>query len=538
MKRIYIFLLLFPFLLNGCTDFLEPDQVNLVYNEVFWKNQNDAERALNGVYALYRGVMVDGNWYERGDATTGFFNRGWNGGSSDALYKPGDFSSASSTQRSWGNLEGLSDWSNFYKVIAHANLVIKKIEGMSDDLFQEGKKQQFLGEAYFMRGLVYFNILRIWGNAPYISDAIESSTQVINDDLTPVLIGRTKDTDLAANILEDIEKAIQMLDYQQPGTADWGIRASRASAEALSGHANLWMHFLATRDNLANPGQYLTKAVTSLESLKNNGGYILESYEGADALTRLYKGQSSEAIFELNISSEQNESYRIDHGGVVRLTCKVVSLDGDATKDRSSSVNFVPRSQKELIYPDYDFDQRTGDRRANLFFDVWYSHYNEPFSDVSSTSTDRNLVTWMKKYSMMTIDASRAWNEYSAYFAEANIPVFRYTDAILLLAEAYAKSGQPGKAVDIVNTIRERAGLTPYTGDNLLKEVLQQRISELIGEGQIYFDMVRNNYFPNPQVMDQARYQQQGYYWPVSGNILVSNKMVSQTPYWNGKTSW
>lgn len=537
MKRIYIFLLLIPFL-SGCTDFLEPDQVNLVYNEVFWKSQNDAERALNGVYALYRGLMIDGNWYERGDVTTGFFNRGWNGGSSDALYRPGDFSSASTTQRSWGGLEGLSEWSDFYKVIAHANLVIKKIEDMPDDIFREGKKKQFLGEAYYLRALVYFNILRNWGHAPYISDAIESSTQVINDDLTPVLIGRTKDTDLATKVLEDIEIAVQSLGYSLPGSSDWGIRASKGAAEALSGHANMWMYFLATRDNLNNPGQYLTKAVSSLESLRANGGYSLETYSDAGALSRLYKGQSSEAIFELNVSSDQNESYRIDHGGVVRLTSKVVSLDGDATKDRASSVNWIPMSQKALIYPDYDFEEREGDLRANLFFDAWHSHYNEPFSDVSSTSTDRTLVTWMKKYSMMTVDASRAWNEYSAYFAEANIPVFRYTDALLLLAEAYVKTGQEGNAIAIVNEIRNRAGLTPYSGDNLLHEVLQQRISELIGEGQIFYDMVRNNYFPNPQVMDNARYQQQGYYWPVSGNILVSNKMIAQTPYWNGKTSW
>ena len=36
----------------GCKDFLEPQQVDLIYNEVFWKTQTDAEVGLSGVYAL------------------------------------------------------------------------------------------------------------------------------------------------------------------------------------------------------------------------------------------------------------------------------------------------------------------------------------------------------------------------------------------------------------------------------------------------------------------------------------------------------
>jgi hypothetical protein len=194
--------------------------------------------------------------------------------------------------------------------------------------------------------------------------------------------------------------------------------------------------------------------------------------------------------------------------------------------------------QKSLIFPEYNFNTQSGDIRPNLFYAAWDSPYNDSFSDVSTTSRDRNLVTWMKKYDIMSLDPSHTWNEYIAYFAEANIPVFRYTDAYLLLAEAYIKANQPAKAKVIVDNIRLRAGLQSYTGSDLLKEVLQQRIGELLGEGQIFYDLVRNNYFPNSQVMDNARYLQQGYYWPVSSAILVNNKLISQTPYWNGKTTW
>jgi len=538
MKKILIVLLISP-ILFGCSDFLEPKQVDVVYNEVFWKSQNDAETGLLGIYALYRGLKVNpNNWYDRGDFTTGFFRSGWNGGSSNYLYQPGDFSTPSSTNKSWGSLEDLSDWSNFYKVVSQANMVIHEIELMPDDVFASGMKDQFLGEAYFMRALVYFDILRIWGNAPYFTDMIESSGQVIDENLSPVTIPRTKDTEIAKNTLADAAIAVSKLKYSTNGSDGWGIRANKGSAEALVGHLNMWMYFLAVRDNLPDPSQYLTAAIKTLESMVANGGYSLVSYSSQDPLSVLYGNVSSESVFYLNVSSAQNESYRVDWGGIQYVTIKLTPIDGDNTKDRTSSINWVPRNLKNVMYPDYDFNTGDGDIRCHLFFDAWDSYYIDPFSDVSQTATDRTLVTWMKKYSMVSPDPSSNYNEYVAYFADADIPIFRYTDLYLLLAEAYVKSGQPAKALPIVDEIRSRAGLDPYSGSDLLHEVLQQRICELIGEGQLFFDMVRNNYFPNSGIMDPVRYQQQGYYWPVASDVLTRNKQIKQTPYWNGKTTW
>jgi len=538
MKKILIIVLIFP-VLFGCSDFLEPEQVNVVYNEVFWKTQSDAEVGLLGIYGLYRGLKVNSeNWYDKGDFTTGFFRGGWNGGSSSRLYQVGDFSTPTGDNKSWGALEGPSNWSDFYKVVSQANMVIHKLEAMPDNVFASGVKDKFIGEAYFMRALVYFDILRIWGNAPLFLDMVESSDQVIDEDLSPVTIPRAKDTDIAQNVLADAALAVSKLKYGTIGSSEWGIRANRGSAEALLGHANMWMHFLAVRDNLPEPAQYLTAAINALESMKTNGGYSLVSYSSGDPLRALYEYTSSESVFCLNVSSAQNESYRVDHGGIQYITSKLTPLDGDITKDRASHINWVPRNLKNVMYPEYDFDTQTGDIRCHLFFEAWDSHYNDPFSDVSSTATDRTMVTWMKKYAMVSPDPSREWNEYVAYFAEADIPIFRYTDLHLLLAEAYVKSGQSGKALPLVNEIRSRAGLNPYSGGDLLREILQQRICELIGEGQLFFDMVRNNYFPNSGTMDPVRYQQQGYYWPVASDVLTRNKQIKQTPYWNGKTQW
>lgn len=532
-KVIYLLAVAIIIIGPGCKkDFLSPKQIGLVYNEVFWKSEKDAEKALFGTYALYRGLMVNAQMYNRGDATTGLLNRGWNGGSSNAFYQPGNFADVNGTQKSWGALESYADWNGFYKVVAQTNLVISKIEAMSEDLFTTGKKEEILGEAYFLRALTYYNIARIWGNAPLTTESIESSTQVITPENTLIDVPRSTDIEIMDQVLADVSVAVANLKFGTPGSATWGIRANKGSALALEGHAHLWMAFLKKRDGL-DFNTHITAAVASLESVVNGGHYNLADYSSVTAIQNMYKGQSSEAVFELNVSLDQSETYRADHGGIEFLTAKLPPLDGDVSKDRASSINFVPYSRKTFIYPEYPED-----KRADLFWDAWSSNYDEPFSDVSQVATDRNKVTWMKKFATFSLDPAHQWNEYNAYFAESNIPVFRYTGIKLLLAEAYVKNNENGKALMIVNEIRRRAGLNDYTGGELLAEVLQQRTAELIGEGQIFFDYVRNNYFPFASAMTADRYAQEGYYWPVSGKIITTNKLITQTPYWDGKTIW
>lgn len=527
----------------SCEDLLNPRQIDLIYNEVFWETQTDAEVGISGVYALYRGLMADAhNWYSRGDATTGFVKSGWNGGSPRGLYTVGNYTDITVDEKMWGSsgLEGYCDWSPFYKVVAQANLVIAKVEAMDESVFDDGVKTRILGEAYYLRALTYFHILRIWGDAPYISESIESSSQVISEDLTPILIPRTDDIEIASNVIADAKNAVDMLQYGNTADARWGIFANKGSANALYAEANMWMWFLSKRDRIPGVLQYVQNAISALEDLKDKGGYAYMPYT-AEGVASMYRGRSSEAVFECNISSEQNESYRADQAGITSLTCKMTSYDGDATKDRGTQIDWVPYSQKALIYPEYNSTDGSGDIRPKLFFEAWDSEYNDAVNDVPGNSAnDRSKITWLTKYAQFSEDGYRKQDEYVAYFAECNIPVFRYTGEMLLLAEAYCRNDEPGKARVIVDEIRGRAGLEPYSGsdDDLLYEVLQQYFGEMFGEGQNYFAMVRNNWFPNEHLMPALKYREQGYYWPVSSSILSMNTLISQTPYWNGKTKW
>lgn len=528
---------------TSCDKFLNPEQVDIVYNDVFWSTQTDAEVGLNGLYALYRGLMVSSeNWYQRADVTTGFWKRGWNGGSADQLYTEGTYGSSDKNAKMWGSdgMRGYTDWSPFYKVVSQANMVITMVEQIPVENFKSAEaKDKILGEAYFLRGLVYFNILRIWGNAPYLSKMIESSSQVITPELTPVLIGRTDDIVIGQNIIADVNKAKEKLTYATPGSTGWAIRADKGAALALSGHVNMWMHFLAKRDRMDNVQDYLDAAIADLELYELEAGRTWVDYSNADNVKAMFKGGSVEAVFELAIDADSNESYRSDNTGVQAYTCKVTPLDGNAKHDKSRTINFIPRAQKANIFPEYDFETLSGDIRPDLFFARWDSEYDSAVNDTGGPNDDTK-ITWCTKWAHFAMDAYADWDDYDAYYADCNIPVFRHTDIMLLLAEAYCKDKDYAKALPIVNYVRQRAQIGDYTGDNsgLIDEVCQQRYGELIAEGHSYYDMVRNNFFPNSHLMSPAKYKQEGYYWPVSDVILKGNTMIDQTPYWNGKTAW
>jgi len=528
MKKL-IYLIFVISIISGCNgNFLSPQQNDVVYNGNYWKSAGDAQKAVNGTYALFRGLMVNAQMYNRGDVTTGYFNKGWNGGSSDQFYLPGNFDDATSNQKSWGAIQSYADWSGYYKVVAQVNSVIYHINKMPDKQFSDGQKSSLLGQAYFLRALTYYDIAKIWGNAPLTLNPIESSKQVLNTATnTLITLPRSTDVQIMEAVLADTKKAVDLLQFGGPA-----IMANKGSAQTLAGYANLWMAFLKKRDGKSY-NSYYAAAVKALEDVVQNGGYSLASYSSNSDIQNIYKGSSPEAVFYLNISVDQGESYRVDNGGIQFLTCKVPPLNGDPTQDRASSINWVPHSVKKLIYPEYP-----NDKRADLFFEAWASTYNEPFSDVSPTATNRDSVTWMTKFASFQEDPNHQPNEFTAYFANSDIPVFRYTGVKLLLAETYVKNNESGKALPIINEIRARAGLGNYSGSDILNEVLQEETSELIGEGKLFFAYIRNDYIQNIPEMTPNRYAEKGYYWPVSSNILTENKKIKQTPYWQGKTNW
>ena len=124
---------------------------------------------------------------------------------------------------------------------------------------------------------------------------------------------------------------------------------------------------------------------------------------------------------------------------------------------------------------------------------------------------------------------------------EGNRVVWRLADLILLRAECRARLGE-ASAVSDLNRIRNRAGLEDYDGrtdsESLRKEIFLERERELFGEGQRYYDVVRNGYFREElssvhAALTDNDIRDGALYLPVSRNSFIKNPLMKQNIYWS-----
>jgi hypothetical protein len=120
-----------------------------------------------------------------------------------------------------------------------------------------------------------------------------------------------------------------------------------------------------------------------------------------------------------------------------------------------------------------------------------------------------------------------------------NQMVFRYPDPILLRAEALAELGKDEEARTVVNVIRNRAKAAPIrdSGDDLKDAIWWERVRELLGEANFFYDLVRTKKVINseytPVPMSVAAFNSGGWTWPIDRSALANNPYMQLNNYWN-----
>ena len=129
---------------------------------------------------------------------------------------------------------------------------------------------------------------------------------------------------------------------------------------------------------------------------------------------------------------------------------------------------------------------------------------------------------------------------------QVHIPIYRYSDIMLLRAEALNKVGRQTEAMDIVNAIRKRMGYlktitTANTPDQTSLEdaILMERQLELWGEGKRWYDLVRTDRVV--KIMDpiiKGRGIAEGFgdvrkiLFPIHSSVFEANPLIKQNePY-------
>lgn len=446
LKYNLIAIALLGFSFSSCSDFLEQNpQTDLSEND-FYKTADDILSAVNGAYSSLQEGDIYGNWYVFGEIPSDNTRNQLSG----SVTTQNEFDQFYiDTQNSMiANF-----WKAAYKVINRTNTILGRIDGIE---INTELANRYKLECKFIRALMYFNLVRVYGDVPLVLKEISISESYD--------ILREPKENVYNQIIADLKEAQDLpVSYS---TAEDG-RATQGAAKALLANVYMTLHKYA-------------EAETILAEIINSGRYsLLENTPGSlniDGYKNVFSPvnhNSKEGIFEIQFlkggygeGSNYANNFAPENSGT-----NVVAVGG-------TGGNNIPEMD---IYNAYE----EGDLRRDFSMSLGY--YD-----------NRKNNEWVEsRYVCKFMDVPYQNND-----ASNNYPVIRYADVILMYAEALNQNGKTAEACKYLNMTRRRGfgyqttetspvDLQTTDKAQFALMVEQERRVELAFENHRWFDLIR-----------------------------------------------
>ena len=525
MKKIFLmaFAVLFAGILTSCEDFLDSEN----YTEANTSNYPASANDLNKELAALYGVM---NQMSTSPLETPWFANYIMSDDANGAGGTGDVE-AHAVGHLMANKEGLYDniWKNVYVGIARASAIIYAVDAF-DWTGQEDKRNQMLGEAYFMRGLFYLWGVQFWGDIPAYWAAAAP-------DPCPQL---SAEEEIMPHILADFVSAAELMSHGATTRGDG--HATKGAAEGMLARAYMFYEgFYKKAGELAAasladvelPEQEgvtaslsKQKVIDYLKDAINNGGYSLVEdfrllWQYTNELTapdypfvkdladagKFWAGNgNSEEMFQVQYMNSGSWNGTIGMGFVnqVELYCGL-RCDDDGAGTANGDANTLPFGQgwgQGTINANLWDDWSNADpRKKATILDA----QEECEKFVFTTSCSEDAGYYNKKWMSITcsqstwsdhLDAYTWWGVYRSKNTTApntNGNSFQgdhFSDMVLLrLADVMLMETELSGNPENMNKVRARAGLPAATYS--WKNIKDERRWELAGEGLRYNDLRR-----------------------------------------------
>ena len=472
-------------LLNvGCEDdILKKTNPNEPGIDEFYKNQEEAEQAVNSVYSVLQFF--------------GVYNRYW-GYVQGARSDESDF-----TQYQVGlpEVQGLDDfsmtssvvavhetWRDHYKGILKANMVLEHIPEI--EFTDESLKNRILGETYFLRALYHFNLVKYFGEEIPMYDKVPADgPDFFPASEAPGVIYALIEADLklAKELLPTVET------YR--GTEHIG-RASVAAATSLLGTVYLFQE------------KYDEAAVELGEVLNGEHGQyeLIESFrENHNEVNE----NNMESIFEVQYTFTEGGCWQIDDESERASEEQIIQQGQTMVRGTSGSMWWNMAPSEAMIAEFEPEDPR--------YYKTFWCPGGDTWQDGENALTYEEYSVGAQPYF--------GWRKWGHDYATAdiesdvNVRVIRLADVYLMYAECVIEGATPtaGSAEEAINAVRDRArnipgaenyelpGQLPTVEEliaaapvingrqinNLRAALRHERMVELAGEGKRWDDIVR-----------------------------------------------
>ncbi|WP_172435993.1 RagB/SusD family nutrient uptake outer membrane protein [Sediminicola luteus] len=463
MKHIRLYLLLlFIGLLGACEDdFLDLTPQDKLNSGDVWEDPALMELVIN---QMYKG-LPDGftrGWYMLGSATDdGENSYGWPSGQA---FNRGDYGPS--------NYPMGGTWGNNYAMIRQANLFLSNVANA--EVEDSAWKDRMLGEAYFLRGFYYFDLMRHYGGVPLLTAPLS-----LNDDFN---IPRSTANEIGDFVVQDLHQAANLLPAVY-GSENTG-RATQGAAMALKGRVLLyqekWGASAAASKQVIDAGTYslFPDYHAQFHAANDNNDELIFDKQFQDPDFRHWAHLFNTPVGfsggwggtgptqELVDAFEMTDGLPIDES-------PLYSAD-------SPYENRDPRFYATILYEGAEYRGRTIETRLGGLDGI------EKNGDATKTGYYLNKFTDESFDGFLNTGGSNDW------------PIIRYAEVLLNYAEAQNEAAGPDASVyAAINQVRSRPGVEmPNLPAGLSQAQMRERIRqekrvELAFEEHRFFDIRR-----------------------------------------------
>lgn len=585
MKKIVIIFSIILSLTACTSDLLDTFPYDKAGSENMWTTEALADQGVVGVYEALRYPMIGGK-IDQVEAYGVSGNNVWLWGWINYVTN-----NVSPSDGMFANY-----WTQHYEMISRANDAIANLEKAP---LNEEKYNRLVCECKFLRAYAYYRLNMVFNGVPvYLEPTLAEDFDKARE--TPEFVWQT--------VVSDLTDCINNGDF--PSRYDSGNtlygRATKGAAYALRGKVNLWLKDWANAESdfkkvgeagyalfqgeyadlFTEENERCPEMILSLQSIRTPGlGNSVTRYYGpvvahgwciADCtpntdFVNSYEWADGRPFNWEDVLPDYNSmtpEERVVYFFRDNMTEAEIAAATTAGADMS---RYLPTGNEERILKAYT----NRDKRMNASVMTPYSTFDGAVDGIPNTYTLR----WpfrghaAPNFDVQSNTTSSFYYIYRKFVgvgsdpyinrdnSPLDIPLIRYADVLLGLAEALNEQGKMAEALTYINQVRERAGKSSLVAggtspvsvsdqSNLRDRIRQEFRWEFIGEGISYFEDIRTRtykeakYFPGAAIKNiegsQGRsasaqkfsWGDRMWTWPIPPVERERNKNLSQNPGW------
>jgi starch-binding outer membrane protein, SusD/RagB family len=497
MKRLDLFIA--GFLLTGAIackkSFIELSPVDTYTVNNFYKTETQFQAAMVAAYAPLRDVLVNDYFTSEMHSDNTIYQQYPDQGTAYGQRRNiADFTNTST------NAYANATWQHSYTGITRCNMII---ESLASATIGDSVRKSIDGQAKFLRALNYFKLVRLYGGLPLFLTVIKNAEDAF--------IPRTGVEGVYQQIISDAKDAISELavpaKFPQTGIATKGA-ATMLLADVYAIQKK-WSEVEALLNTLPAMGYNLNADYASAFLPANKNSY--------------------ESLFEIQFlggtATGATPNVTVLH--FIPRSKATTLLTGIAVDNTGVGGWNTPSSD---MIASYEATDKRLDASVGIIEGTYDGSYYMAYSAVKSVvgytpATGKIGVPYIKKYVHATLPAATGSSD--------NFPVYRYSEALLLLAEALNEQGKSGDALVPLNRVRVRAGLTALTTTDqtqLRTAIWHERRVELAFENHRWEDLLRSG--TALQVINDfgVKIRQELPYLPSDSHVVTDHHLLFPIP--------